>query len=57
MESRSPTTGQLVASRYRVGAFIGRGNMGEVYVADDIDKNTQVAIKFLTIRGEQLGYF
>lgn len=45
--------GELVAGRYRVIRFIGRGGMGEVYEVEDTELHERVALK--TIRPEIAG--
>ena len=42
------TAGTIVAGRFRIVAAIGRGGMGEVYRADDLELRQPVALKFLT---------
>ncbi|MEQ1834268.1 MAG: serine/threonine-protein kinase [Candidatus Eisenbacteria bacterium] len=39
--------GQLLAGRYRVIGLLGRGGMGDVYRADDIELSQAVSLKFL----------
>jgi serine/threonine protein kinase len=39
--------GQLVAGRYRIVRFIGRGGMGEVYEVEDQELKERVALKTL----------
>ena len=55
--TRSPThqphafqEGEIAAGRFRITRFIGRGGMGEVYEAEDLELRERVALK--TIRAE-----
>ena len=40
--------GMLIADRYRIVSMIGKGGMGEVYRADDLTLEQQVALKFIS---------
>ncbi|MEM7754043.1 MAG: serine/threonine-protein kinase [Planctomycetota bacterium] len=42
--------GDTLAGRYRIVGFLGRGGMGEVYRADDLELAQSVAIKLLPSR-------
>jgi serine/threonine-protein kinase len=41
------SAGQIVSNRYRITRFVGRGGMGEVFEADDLELKERVALKTL----------
>lgn len=45
---RIPSVGELVDRRYLVRAHLGRGGMGAVVLADDVQLGRPVAVKLLT---------
>jgi serine/threonine protein kinase len=45
---RTFADGQLVVDRYRIGRFLARGGMGEVYLAEDLLLEEHVALKTLS---------
>ncbi len=46
-QARQPMIGRQIGN-YRIQAMLGKGGMGEVYLAHDDDLDVDVAIKFLT---------
>ncbi len=53
--------GRTLAGRFRVVRFVGKGGMGEVYLADDLELGGQVALKTVRSRlltgGNAMGRF
>jgi serine/threonine protein kinase/pimeloyl-ACP methyl ester carboxylesterase len=47
-QEANPGGGRLLAGRYRLGALLGRGGMGSVYEARQLDLQRTVAIKMLS---------
>jgi serine/threonine-protein kinase len=40
--------GRVVLGKYKIGRLIGRGSMGQVYLAHPTDGGTEVVVKFMT---------
>src|ERR1700737_2958146 len=49
-DSRRFAPGSIIAGRYRLIALLGKGGMGEVYRAEDLTLDQQVALKFFSAR-------
>jgi serine/threonine protein kinase/tetratricopeptide (TPR) repeat protein len=47
LEQRQYQTGEILAVRFRIVRLLGKGGMGQVYEAEDLELNTSVALKFL----------
>ena len=47
-EAPDPLIGQIIAGKHKVLSILGRGGMGNVYLADDLDLGRQVALKVLS---------
>lgn len=50
-----PTTGDIVANRYRLGEEIGSGGFGVIYTAHQNRKPHRVALKLMPYAGAQIG--
>lgn len=50
-----PTTGDVVANRYRLGREIGSGGFGVIYEAHQNRKPRRVALKLMSYTGAQVG--
>ncbi|WP_437296272.1 serine/threonine-protein kinase [Sorangium sp. So ce426] len=50
--AQDPRRNQLVAGRYKLSRLVGRGAMGEVWLAHDRALRIDVALKLLTVRRE-----
>jgi predicted Ser/Thr protein kinase len=51
-DSRRFAPGSIIAGRYQLIALLGKGGMGEVYRAEDLTLEQQVALKFLPGRAD-----
>ncbi len=45
--------GAVLAGRYRIVSLLGKGSMGQVFLADDLVLDEQVALKFLPIEAAE----